>query len=112
MASRAEWASRVEQWRASRLTAGEFAARAGLSERSLVWWRWKLKSTPAASPTSIAGAFLPVHVIDAEAAEAAPASAPEAFEIALPNGRVIRVPPKFDAQTLERILAIVERGGQ
>jgi transposase len=27
-------------------------------------------------------------------------------EIALPNGRVVRVPPGFDATTLARVLAI------
>ena len=33
-------------------------------------------------------------------------SAATAIEIALPNGRLVRVPPGFDPATLERVLAI------
>lgn len=101
MASRAEWASRVKRWQASGLTAGEFAEREGIGERSLVWWKWNLKRAPASS----AAAFLPVRVIEAQAVS----SAAEGFEIALPNGCVVRVPVKFDPVALEHILAVVAR---
>jgi transposase len=37
---------------------------------------------------------------------ARPAGAGKPIEIALPNGRVVRVPPEFDAAELERVLAI------
>ncbi|MDC0685073.1 hypothetical protein [Sorangium atrum] len=36
----------------------------------------------------------------------ASAIAPEPIEIALPNGRVVRVRPGFDPATLERVLAV------
>jgi transposase len=38
-----------------------------------------------------------------------PAAAP--IEIALPNGRLVRVPPGFDPATLERVLAIAAEAG-
>lgn len=108
MASRAEWTSRVKRWQASGLTAGEFAEREGVNERSLAWWRWNLKRGPAPSPTAPASAFLPVRVIEAQPMPT-PAPVTDGFEVALQNGCVVRVPVKFDPVALERILAIVAR---
>jgi hypothetical protein len=48
-----------------------------------------------------------VRVVDISPARV---PAAEAFEVALPNGRVVRVPPSFDDATLERLLAIVAGG--
>jgi hypothetical protein len=42
-ASRAEWAMRVERWKASGLTAKEFAAETGLKASTLTFWSWKLR---------------------------------------------------------------------
>lgn len=47
--------------------------------------------------------FLPVHIVESTSATIA---ATTAVEIALPNGRVVRVPPGFDAATLARVLEI------
>lgn len=104
MANRAEWTQRIQRWQASGLTAREFAEREGLRAQSLAWWKWKLGSAVSDSAVSAPTTFLPVRVV-----ESAPArvSAGEAFEVAFPNGRVVRVPPRFDDATLERLLAIV-----
>lgn len=102
MATRVEWAARVGRWEASGLSAAAFAERAGISAKSLVWWRWKLRSLPQA-PAPAALNFLPVRVVDTRAR---PAGAGRPIEVALPNGRVVRVPPEFDAAELERVLAI------
>lgn len=105
MANRAEWVERIKQWRASGLTAREFAEREGLREGSLGWWKWKLNSGGSDSTALSAPTFLPVRVVDAHPMPVAA----EAFEVALPNGRVVRVPSSFDDATLERLLAIVAR---
>jgi transposase len=102
MATRAEWAGRVARWEASGLSAAAFAARERIDAKRLVWWRWKLRSTPPAS-SAAAIDFLPVRVLDAQPARPSPAGP---IEIALPNGRVVRVPAGFDAADLERVLAI------
>lgn len=102
MASRAEWAKRVDRWQKSGLSARDFAARERLDHRRLFWWRWHLRSTSTPSPASSMG-FLPVHVVQASPAIDAARSP---IEIALPNGRIVRVAPGFDADTLGRILAI------
>ena len=100
MATRAEWSKRVDRWRKSGLSAEEFAEREGLKSKQLVWWRWKLRSSPPPSPEL---RFLPVHVVDTSV-QAAVSGAP--LEIALPNGRVVRVPPGFEPAMLKRVLAV------
>ncbi|WP_437996738.1 IS66 family insertion sequence element accessory protein TnpB [Sorangium sp. So ce185] len=104
MATRAEWAERVQRWERSGLSAEQFAQREGYKAKQLYWWRWKLRADGASqpSPPSVeAPRFLPVHVV----ADTSPA-ATEPIEIALPNGRVVRVRPGFDPATLERVLAL------
>jgi hypothetical protein len=109
MANRAEWTQRIQRWQASGLTAREFAEREGLQAQSLTWWKWKLGSAVADSAVSAPTTFLPVRVVESSLARVPTG---EAFEVALPNGRVVRVPSSFDDATLERLLAIVagERG--
>jgi hypothetical protein len=107
MATRMEWTERVERWEVSGLSAAAFAARARISAKSLVWWRWKLRSSPHVAPAPALD-FLPVRVVDMRAR---PPSASGLIEIALPNGRVVRVPAGFDAAELERVLAIATGQG-
>lgn len=104
MATRDEWARRVKRWEASGLDAAAFAAREGLVAKSLVWWRWKLRSTPAAAVAE--PRFVPVRVVDAAACAPCPPSTDVAIEIALPNGRVVRVTTGFDPSVLAQVLAI------
>ncbi|KYF61921.1 transposase [Sorangium cellulosum] len=105
MATRMEWAERVARWERSGLSAEKFARREGYKPKQLYWWRWKLRadepSQPAPSSLTEAPRFLPVHVV----ADTLPVAA-EPIEIALPNGRVVRVRPGFDPATLERVLAL------
>jgi transposase len=110
MATRAEWTKRVERWGKSGLSAEAFGAREGLKAKQLYWWRWRLRSSPPESTTSSPPPlrFLPVHV---KAPTAPPAGAAVALEIALPNGRVVRVPPGYDPAMLERVLAIASEDG-
>src|SRR5690349_14800648 len=101
MATRAEWIKRVKRWERSGLGAAEFAQREGLKEKQLGWWRWKLqcpeprpkRAEPPAPPAE--PRFLPVRVMTSP-----PPSPPAAsIEVALPNGRVVRVAPGFDPAT-------------
>ncbi len=124
MATRAEWTERVKRWKRSGLSAGEFARREGLKAKQLHWWNWNL-STSAAAPPPDEPRFLPVRVVSAPSPAPAPAPstptalvmaspsspATTAIEIALPNGRLVRVPPGFDPATLERVLAIAAVAG-
>lgn len=115
MATRAEWTERVKRWKRSGLSAADFARREGLKVKQLHWWVWKLGASEAA-PQPQEPRFVPVRVVSSPAASpVAPAAlettspsgpAATAIEIALPNGRLVRVAPGFDPATLERVLAI------
>jgi hypothetical protein len=96
------WRRRIDQWRASGLSVRAFCARHGLATASFYHWRRVLERRAAAAP-----AFVPVQVVaDAVLAQAS------ALEVALVDGRVVRVAPGFDAATLRRLLAVLEGKGQ
>jgi transposase-like protein len=117
MASQATWAKRVEEWRASGVSAQEFARRIGVSANSLRHWAWRLKSR--AEPTGRSGTSrersaamstvqgTPVSPLTFVEMTAAIQGAP--LELVLVNGVRVRVPPEFDASALARILDVVER---
>ena len=106
---RAEWLKRVRRWRRSRLTAREFAARAGLNAGTLMYWASRLKKE-AATPTRAAGRGreqirLPLVELTATARA-------EYFELEHSAGRRLRIPMGFDAAALERLLAVLDRPGR
>jgi transposase len=85
MATKAEWAERVERWERSGLSAERFARREGYKPKQLYWWRWKLRadrpSQPSPSSLTEAPRFLPVHVVTDASAVAL-----EPIEIVRPTG--------------------------
>ena len=101
MATRDEWADRVGRWQRSGLSAEAFAGRERLNAKQLTWWRWRLRTS--ATPPPEPAPFLPVRIVEAASPSA---NSTVSVEIALANGRVVRVPPGFDATTLARVLAI------
>ena len=108
MATRADWTERLKRWEKSGQTAEEFATKDKLDVKLLKWWRWKVGSSPTEVSTMLPPRFLPVHVVDTVEP---PTRAVPPIEIALPNGRVVRVASGFDPQMLERVLSIVSEDG-
>lgn len=104
--ARADWAKRVQRWKDSGLTAREFAAETGLNAGTLQYWAWKLRREarkqrkPQASDASTALTFVELSHPPA-AQDAAP------FEL-LSGKLVVRIPPQFDAEALERLLSVME----
>ena len=133
-----QWQAAVEQWRQSGRTVRDFCRAQGLKESAFYFWRRKLTQRhpqagtrgrndlpqPASKTPQRGGVamprhtlssavpgrpqdgqarFLPVRVIAREAA-----GSDAGLEIALANGRVIRVPVGFDRQTLAGVLALLE----
>lgn len=105
----------VEQLNASGQTVAEYARSHGVKAWALYEWRRRLgmqgaaalalseRAPDTAAPTR--SAFLPVRVAAAEPATAA-FSPP--LEVVVGSGRVVRVPPSFDAATLRRLVAVLE----
>ncbi len=94
-------------------TIEELAARHGVVASTFRFWRWKLRrETPAAKPGKAAGLsrragapkFVAVRVRAPAPAEATGGSA--AIEIALGNGRVVRVVGRFEPALLARVLDV------
>lgn len=96
-ASREVWTKRVAQWKASGLTASDFARRHKLVEGSLKWWSWQLgaaRKKAAMSPLTFV--------------EMTSAVQREAIELVV-GAIQIRVPSDFDEAALGKVLDVIER---
>ncbi|WP_437914916.1 IS66 family insertion sequence element accessory protein TnpA [Sorangium sp. So ce302] len=52
MATKAEWAQRVERWERSGLSAEKFARREGYKPKQQSSWRWKLRADRPSQPST------------------------------------------------------------
>jgi hypothetical protein len=119
----AEWAVWIDEWRGSGMSLPAFCQRHGLSRGTMQNWvykpelkraveearrRVKAVDEPRAeriSPRDEAPAFLPVQVV----AAAAGANEDRAgVEVVLSAGRRIALRAGFDAETLRRVVAVLE----
>ena len=103
------WRAMIGQWRRSGQSVRDFCAERGLAEPSFYAWRRTLAErgqrmvvAPRRDAEGGQPAFVPVRV--------APAATTAALEVVLAAGRVVRVPPGFDAATLRQLLAVLEEG--
>lgn len=107
MASREVWSKRVAEWRASGLTAGEFAAGRGFAGATLKWWSSELGAAgrrAEAAPRAGGPAVRLAQVVRVSPGRAA--TAPSAIVVELGDARVL-VPTGADAATLTTVLAAV-----
>lgn len=91
------WAKRVAAWRASGLTAGEFAEGRGFAEGTLRWWAWRL----GRSADTRKGAAPRMVKLVARRSEPSSTSA-LTIEV---NGARVTVPGGVDRETLSSVLA-------
>ena len=110
------WRRAIRQQRRSGLTVRAFCLRESLKEGAFRWWRQALvrrdREVAATTqpdrdgePIEAAPTFLPVRLVDLEAASPRP-SPP--IEIVLPTGPSVRVLSGFDPRTLGQVLAVLE----
>jgi len=109
VASRAEyWRGHIRACALSGLSIAGYCRHEGLSTSGYHWWKRRLKARDAsgASETlAVAAAFAEVAVARS-VSEAGPA-----LEVVVRGGRAIRIGPGFDAETLVRVLDVLERVG-
>jgi hypothetical protein len=103
--TKAIWRERIARWEESKLTAEEFAPQEGVKPSSLKWWRWRLGGETRRSRRSAERS----PFVEVKEARPRAASTVWHFEIALWNGRVVRVRPGFTDEELARVLAVAER---
>jgi transposase len=106
----------IRQQQRSGLTVRAFCLREGVKEGAFRWWRQALtrrdrevvattQADREGEPIEAAPAFLPVRLVDLEAASPHPAPP---IEIVLPTGPTVRVLSGFDPRTLGQVLAVLE----
>ena len=108
---RREWARRVQRWRRSGLTAGEFSESIGVKPGTLKYWAWRLgrEARPANTDRTTTGGCrrrTPTAFVELLSEGVADGR----FELELTGGRRLRIPVGFEPDALERLLAVVERG--
>jgi hypothetical protein len=105
--SRDEWRKRVERWKDSGLTAEQYASELGINVKTLQFWKYKLgKPEPSgrrARRRPRVEATLPLIEVQPASADSS------AFELELSGGKRLRIPVTFDAESLERLLAVLAR---
>jgi hypothetical protein len=118
------WKSRIQECQDSGTPVGEFCKAKGIARATFYWWSRKLRErgktkktnetpTEAVIATSAVNPrFLPVHVIasikPSEGNRNPLFSANDAIEIHVAGLRKILVRPGFDAQTLGRVVSVLE----
>lgn len=95
----------------SGLTAKEYAGEAGLNVNSLGHWKWKLSAEARrAAPREQRAGAPPVVEVKLGPRAADPDRHEDAgrFEVVLPGGATVRVPPRFDGAALRELVRALE----
>ena len=107
------WCEHVRRWKASGLSRGEYAARAGLNPQTLGWYAWKLKPTVSKARRSKARKTKP-HDEAIELASGLPIvevlpaiTTGSGLELVV-DDVTVRVPADFEPKTLHRLLDVLE----
>ena len=100
---------RVERWRDSGLSAKEFAEQAGVDSDRLRHWKWRLaKESADSKPAPVESAAVSAPIAFVEVTPMPPRDRDDpVIEVVAPSGFCIRIPVRFDADTLRRVLAVV-----
>ncbi len=93
------WRKRLARWKASGLKVGEFCEREGVTPTAFAHWRKEITTRDARRAAATEPLFAPVHVTPCSDA---------ALDVALPDGRVVRVAPGFDPTHLRAVAAALE----
>jgi hypothetical protein len=107
-APREVWIKRVERWRDSGLGAKEFADQAGVDSDRLRHWKWRLAKEDTARKVESCESTVSTPLPFVEVTPTPIRDRDDAIiEVVAPSGFCIRVPARFDADTLRRLLAVV-----
>jgi transposase len=96
------WRRMLRQWHSSGLSVGDFCAERELAVATFYAWRRTIAQRDAEAVR-----FVPVRVVPDEQPARTPHGA-AGLELLLPSGRLVRIGPGFDADTLQRLLVVLE----
>ncbi len=110
-----EWRRRIEAWKRSGQTAGDYGARHGIKARQLYWWSWWLRKKGVPDKAAVTAEqqsvrLLPVRVVDADTPRARTESVSRGCaEVLLQGGRVLRIAEGVDPDWAARLVVRVAR---
>ncbi len=114
--SASEWRRRIEAWKRSGQTAGDYGARHGIKAQQLYWWSWWLRKK--GGPDGNAGTpaeqqpvrLLPVRVVEAVPSPVTTESiSGPCAEVLLQGGRVLRIAEGVDPDWAARLVVRIAR---
>jgi hypothetical protein len=114
---REHWRALLEAQRRSGLSVTAFCRRRGLRKGTLSFWKWKLaREVEASAGRGATASFVPIQIsVPSRSHEpgAPPATLADLgeLEIALTNGRLVRVRGRVDPRWLAAVLREVEARG-
>src|SRR5271167_3569547 len=99
------WRSTVQRWRRSGMSVRAFCEAHRLAQATFYAWRRNLTEQPAKAVR-----FVPVQVRPEVTVRCGGDEALDALELILDGRHRLQVRPGFDADTLQRLLALLEEG--
>jgi transposase len=96
------WRRELENWRSSGLSQAGYQRKHGLTKNAFTYWKRKLLRSSRARATFVA---VPRGVVRAGAVPGGSAG----IRLRVTGGYVVEVGPEFAIETLERLLAVLER---
>jgi hypothetical protein len=125
MTNRAKhWAGLLTAWQRSGLSQVEYCRRQGINDGTFAWWKRQLRGAvgparhgvraepdgvrPGGRSDFVEVAWPPASVADGPVSPGALPAGFCGYEIALANGRAIRLPRVFDVAVVARLIAAVE----
>ena len=100
MTTQERWRAHVDAWKSSGLSCRAYAAKAGINQRTLTWWKSKLAGAGATGPT-------PASFVEVTEQLAAPAADVGVIELDV-GGVHVLVRGRVEAETLARVLDVLE----
>lgn len=100
MTAQERWRAHVDAWKSSGLSCRAYAAKAGINQRTLTWWKSKLASAGATGPA-------PASFVEVTEQFAAPAADVGVIELDV-GGVHVRVRGRVEAEALARVLDVLE----
>lgn len=107
MSTKETWAKRVRRQESSGRTVKEFAAEIGVNANTLSHWKWKL-GREAGSKGAGHGEASSTFVEVTSMAASSWWHDGERIELVVDDRHLVRVPDGFDAETLRRVLEVVD----
>lgn len=105
--SRQEWVELVKAWKASGLSAAQFADEHGLKAKALSTWRWRLRTQPRGSSEPAAPRLVQVSVADLMGTGDTETGR---WELTTIEGHRLRVMAPVGVAELETVLRALVRG--